>query len=965
MTDWWTSSNESLMGRPCFALVMENHLTAPATYAEDVGQTPEFGDFKRTYANGASAPTTAGAACYHCGARIRGAMFASRSHAFCCQGCLTVFELLTENGLADFYNLSEAAGVRIKGAPQEEVFKYLDEATVRERLVDFADDRMTKATFHIPTIHCIACVWLLENLFRLKPGIGQVQVNFPRKEVSITFATSKLKLSEVVALLASLGYEPELKLSSLDVKPRNGGTRRLWIQLGLAGFAFGNIMLFSISAYLGLDTFAGPGFRKMVGVISLVLALPVVIYSALDYWRAAWTSLRQRLLNIDVPIAAGVAAIFVQSCYEVLSGRGDGYFDSLCGLIFFLLCGRLFQQKTYDRLAFDRDYKSFFPIAVTRRIPLSRPSTTLSQSDGERDGVRGVSSVSRHLEEQVSLAQLAVGDGLIIRNGELIPADAKLVRGPALIDYSFVTGEFEPVEKKPGDYLYAGGRQMGGVIEIETVKAVSQSYLTSLWNQELFRKEKRAALNTLTNIYSQRFTKLVIAIALGAAVFWAFVNPAISVKAFTSVLIVACPCALALAAPFALGTAQRVLARRNVFLKNPFVIETLAKVDAVVFDKTGTLTAAGAGSVAWCGNSRVSLAPGFSPVSAAANKVEPFERLANFAKEETVETVSPSHHTMNTRLKPGANEKSASFSGALSESEERWLFSMTRHSTHPLPVRIGEAIKRDYFPETVRSFLETPGCGMEGSVDGHEIWMGAAAWLEERDVLCSRRREEAEGEQAENPPSYVGGYGGSVVHVAFDGKYRGCFVLTSALRPEMEELIGALRGNYELALLSGDNEREREKFRAVFQSAAHVRFNQSPLNKLNFIEVLQKRGKTVMMLGDGLNDAGALQQSDVGVAVVENVSSFSPASDVILAAGMVSRMADVLHYAKQSVLVVRAAFLISAVYNAVGIAIAARGLLSPVVCAILMPLSSVTVVAFACGAAAWFGSRLGEREARS
>ncbi len=792
-------------------------------------------------------------ACFHCGTRCRGSTFTCADKAFCCHGCLTVFEILSANGLTDFYKLSETAGVRLAATAKKEQFKFLDAPAVRERLVDFSDARLTRVTFHIPSIHCIACVWLLENLFRLKPGLGQTQVNFPRKEVGLAFDPAQVKLSEAVALLASLGYEPELKLSALDAKPRGRGARRLWIQLGLAGFAFGNIMLFSISAYLGLDAYAGPTFRRLVGAISFALALPVVIYSALDYWRAAWTSLRQRLLNIDVPIAVGIAAIFAQSSREVFTGRGDGYFDSLCGLIFFLLCGRLFQQKTYDRLAFDRDYKSFFPLSVTRK--------------------RG------RAEAPVSLSQLAAGDRLILRNGELIPADSKLVSGPALINYSFVTGESEPVEKQPDDYLYAGGRQMGGAIEVEMVKGVSQSYLTSLWNQDAFRKEKRALINQITNTYSQRFTKLVIVVAIGAAVFWGFVNPAVSLKAFTSVLIVACPCALALAAPFALGTAQRVLGRRKVFLKNPYVLETLAQVDSVVFDKTGTLTAAGAGAVHWQG----------LPLSA---------------------------------------------------TEARWLFSMTRHSTHPLPVRIGETLKQDYFPEPVGSFLETPGCGMEGRVDGHEIWMGSAAWLATRGVTTPK-------------------FSGSGVLVVIDGKYRGGFLLTGALRPELARLLSGLPRDCETALLSGDNEKERDRFAAIFGPDALLNFNQSPLDKLEFIKRRQVAGKIVMMVGDGLNDAGALRQADVGVAVVENVSSFSPASDVILAAGMVTQAAEVLCYAKQSLRVVRAAFWISAAYNLVGVAIAASGRLSPVVCAILMPVSSVTIVAFACGAATWLGRELG------
>ncbi len=830
--------------------------------------------------------------CYHCGARCRDASLKREEKAFCCRGCLTVFELLTENGLEAFYGFGDLVGVRVDGRAKGEQFRYLDEPAVREKLVDFSDATLTRATFHLPAIHCIACVWLLENLFRLKSGLGQSQVNFPRKEVAISFETSRVKLSEVAALLASLGYEPELKFSDLERPTKARVPMRLWLQMGIAGFAFGNTMLFSIAGYLGLDAFSGPAFKKLVGFISLALAIPVVTYSALDYWQSAWVSLRQRLLNIGVPITVGIAALFAQSCYEVLSGRGEGYFDSLAGLLFFLLCGKLFQQKTYDRLAFDLDYKSFFPLAVTRRIPLTRPSGTLSPSEGERAGVRGALVSQNDGEERVSLSQVAVDDRLVIRNGELIPADARLIEGPALIDYSFVTGESEPMEKKAGEYLYAGGRQIGGAIEVETVKPVSQSYLTSLWNQEAFRKDKTETLNVVTNTYSQRFTKIVIAIALGAAAGWGFVNPAVSLKVFTSVLIVACPCALALAAPFALGTAQRALARWSVFLKNPYVIETLAQVDAVVFDKTGTLTAAGAASVTWQG------AP-------------------------------------------------------LSEAEERWVYSMTRHSTHPLPARIGEAMAPSHLPELVRSFHETAGCGIEGRVARHEIWLGSAAWLESRGVKVEQASRLFRGRREACPTL------GSAVHIAIDGKYRGRFALGSALRPEAARLIQQLSQRYTLALLSGDNERERQRFSVLFGRDSHLHFNQSPLNKLAFIRELQRERKTVMMVGDGLNDAGALKQSDAGVAVVENISAFSPASDVIMAARMVPRLANVLRFAKQSMGVVRAAFLISTLYNVVGISIAASGRLSPVVCAILMPLSSVTVVAFACGVTAWLGRRVG------
>jgi P-type Cu+ transporter len=811
-----------------------------------------------TAAGQGNAPARESTHCFHCGTRCRADAFKSADHIFCCHGCLTVFELLTATGLTDFYSLDHRAGVRVSAHSPATKFAYLDDPIVRERLVDFSNASITRVTFRLPAIHCIACVWLLENLFRIRAGIGQTQVNFLRKEASITFETDRIKLSELVALLASLCYEPDLKLADLDTNSaaqnRFATPRKLSMQLGVAGFAFGNNMLFSIAIYLGLDAFHGPSVQRLVGYLSMVLALPVLLYSAQDYFRLAWTGLKHKLLTIEVPIAAGILVIFAQSAFEVLTNRGEGYFDSFAGLLFFLLCGRLFQQKTYSRLAFDRDFKSFFPLAITR--------------------------LNADSEESVSLSQLSVGDCLLIRNGELIPADSRLLNGQALIDYSFVTGEADPVEKKSGDLIYAGGRQIGGAIEVQTTKAVSQSYLTSLWNQDAFTKPTAESLDTLINRYSQRFTKIILAIALGSSLFWAFVQPSLSLKALTSVLIVACPCALALAAPFTLGTAIRLLGRRNIFVKSPEVIERLAQIDSIVFDKTGTLTAAGAASI--------------------------------------------------------------QFEGALLSSEEtHWIHSLARHSTHPYSARISEATRTDSTPDPVRSFLEILGCGVEANVCGHEIALGSAQWLRTRAQIPDQSTRNA-----------------SIVHVVIDNTYRGAFFLTSALRRDVQELIPQL-SSYNLSLLSGDNAKERAAFESLFGKSAELRFNQSPATKLEFVHALQSSGCKVMMVGDGLNDAGALKQSNVGVAVVESIGGFSPASDIIIAASVVPRLASVLRFSKGAVRIVRLSFVLSTLYNIVGIAIAAQGLLAPIVCAILMPLSSISVVAFACLATTWYARRAG------
>jgi len=794
------------------------------------------------------------AACFHCGEPCRDDAHRASGHAFCCAGCRTVFELLTENGLDDFYAFGQMSGVKAPDASPAARFHFMDDPAVRRRIIQYTDERLTRVMFRVPAVHCIACVWLLENLFRLRPGIGSTRVNFARKEVSIAFVTGEVQLSEIAALLTSLGYEPDLNLADLDRASARPASRRLWLQMGVAGFAFGNIMLFSVSSYFGLDQFSGPGLKQMFGWISLGLALPVVLYSAADYWKSAWSSARRRCLTIDAPIALGIAAFFLRSAWAVASGEGEGYFDSLTGLVFFLLCGKWFQQKTFDRLAFDRDYKSFFPLSVARR--------------------KGA------VEERAALSEIEIGDRLALRHGELVPADATLREGAAVIDYSFVTGESDPVEKQAGDYIYAGGRQVGGEIEVQTVKKVSQSYLASLWSQEAFRKETRRTFATLTDRYSRRFTWIILSVACGAGLYWTLRNSSLALPSFTAALIVACPCALALAAPFGLGAGQRLLARRKVFLKDATVIEALAAADTIIFDKTGTLSSPGAASAVFDG-------------------------------------------------------------GALNEAEARWIFSLARQSMHPHSSRIADALGGKQIPQRVRAFAETPGSGVEGSVANHRLMLGSMAWLEARGVKLPKKRGEP---------------GGAVVGVAVNGEFRGSFVLTNGLRPEVERLLVRLSRRHELALLSGDNERERVRFAALFPAGSDLRFQQTPLDKLNYVKALQAAGRTVVMVGDGLNDAGALKQSDTGVAVMENINAFSPASDVIVEAGALWRLDEAMRLSRATVSIIRMSFLISAAYNVFGLAIAAQGLLAPVVCAILMPLSSVTVVAFACGAttlAAW------------
>jgi len=513
--------------------------------------------------------------CFHCGDVCDRTVIKYEEKHFCCHGCKTVFDILNENDLSYYYDLQQTPGItpsRIEGK-----YDFLENKVISDKLLEFNEQGIQVVTLLIPSIHCSSCIWVLENLNKLNPAVKTAQVDFPKKTVRVTYSSTNLSLYDLVALLARLGYDPYISLEDASQKKKTTD-RTLIYKLGIAGFAFGNIMFLSFPEYFKVDEFWLERYKHVFRWVMFCFSLPVVFYAGWGYFVSAFKGLRSKILNIDVPIAIGIFVLFVRSSVEIIMNWGSGFFDSLAGLIFFLLLGKFFQQKTYAFLSFERDYKSYFPIAVTRLLKKSVSVDEISTSE------------SLKKEEQAQVYELEKGDRIIIRNSELIPVDAILIKGSALIDYSFVTGEAEPVVKQSGDYLYAGGRQQAGVIELEVLKPVEQSYLTQLWSNEVFSKNKQSGFESLTDQISKRFTITLLLIAFIATTFWLFYDTSVALNVFTSVLIVACPCAIALAAPFTLGNLLRIFGRNKCYIKNSKVIEQLSHINTVVFDKTGTLT---------------------------------------------------------------------------------------------------------------------------------------------------------------------------------------------------------------------------------------------------------------------------------------------------------------------------------------------------------------------------------------
>ncbi|NOZ08646.1 MAG: HAD-IC family P-type ATPase [FCB group bacterium] len=794
----------------------------------------------------------AGKICFHCGEPVTSPGIRSAEKYFCCNGCKQVFLLLNESNLYSYYDLNPAPGKTAREPGNKSRFAYLEDPTVIDRLTLRSEGDLTTAIFKIPSIHCSSCVYVLEKLYKLEPGIKSSGVDFLRKEVSLKYAASETSLRKVVELLASIGYEPQIDTADAKNTIRSDSRRDLYIKIGIAGFAFGNIMLLSLPDYLAIRNPVDPPLQTLFRVLSLLLALPVLLVSARGYFKSALTGLRQGLINIDFPVSLGILSLFGRSVYEIFTGAGAGYMDSFVALVFLLLLGKLFQEKSYATLSFERDFRSYFPVSVIKKTP-----------EGEVN---------------IPLSKLKIGDRILIRNGEIIPADSILIRSDTRIDYSFVTGESNPVKKTAGELLYAGGRQVGGAIEVDVVKPVSQSYLTRLWNKDLYRKHQKSHLLSLTDRVSRNFTAGVVLIALAAGFYWLWQDFPRAVNAFTAVLIVACPCALALSAPFTLGTAMRVMGKNQFYLKNVNVIEALERIDTIIFDKTGTLTYSGKSAV---------------------------------------------------RFIPAAGQKE------LTPPEQKRVRSLVRHSSHPLSQSLYGWLSGADLLE-VRDYREVPGQGIEGFIEGHHVKVGSAEFTGAAQKVTA----------------------GSSVWIAQDDKCRGYFRFSNEYREGLGTTLERLSKNYTIALLSGDNDRERESLLRYF-TAEDLHFDQSPFDKLKFISEKQRSGARVLMIGDGLNDAGSLKQSDVGVSISEDKNAFSPACDGILAAGEFAELPDFLLLSKDAGRIIRMSFLISFLYNSIGIGFAVTGNLSPLISAVLMPVSSVSVVAFSTLVTRFSGRRRG------
>ena len=791
--------------------------------------------------------------CYHCGELCSNKKIAIDTKYFCCKGCKMVYEILNQNELCTYYDLNATPGLAQKVHVRADKFEFLDDSTIAQKLISFTDGKQTQLTFYLPQMHCSSCLWLLENVGKINKGILSSRVNFTKKEAFIIFDNAQTTLRAVVETLTAIGYEPHISLQDVTVDKLSSSSNKRLYKIGIAGFCFTNIMMMSFPEYFSIGGYLEKEIGSALHYFIVLLSLPVIFYCATEFFETAWKGLKNQFLNIDVPIALAIAITFLRSLYELISGTGSGYLDSMSGIVFLMLVGRLVQDRTYRSISFDRDFKSFFPIAVKVK----------------RDG--------RFIP--VSVEQIKVDDIIQIHANELIPVDALLSKGLAEIDYSFVSGESIPVTKQIGELVYAGGKQLGANLELIVVKEVSQSYLTNLWNKDIFKNEKQSV--SFIHQLSKYFTFIVLAIGAIAAAYWYVqAKPLLMWNALTTILIVACPCALLLSATFTNGNILRILSKHKFYLRHPDVIEDIAGVNHIVFDKTGTLTQ----------NKKVKIA---------------YEGIA------------------------------------LTQDQTNIVGNLLAQSSHPLSRIVLEHLGEIQFSD-ISSFKNVVGKGIEGWVNDQHIKIGSATFVQVPKM--------SEAESAE----------GSAVYIKIDEQILGVFRIKNSYRLGFAQLIQQLKAKYKIGILSGDNDTEANYLQHILGADAELLFNQHPEEKLAYIQHLQEvRQANVMMIGDGLNDAGALRQSNVGIALTEGTNNFSPAADGILDASQFARLDQFIAFAKSGQKIIMTSFVLSIFYNIIGLYFAVQGTLSPLVAAILMPTSSLTIILITYGMSEWLAHRKG------
>jgi Cu2+-exporting ATPase len=757
---------------------------------------------------------------------------------FCCAGCRTAFAILHQHGLDRYYDFAEQRGVpvRVTGRSYEE----FDHPAFHQLYVRARADGLSEVELYLEGVHCASCVWLVERVPLIVQGVASTELEIRRSMARVIWNPASVPLSAVARGLDSLGYPPHPFRGVARDAIRRREDRAMLVRIGVAGAIAVNTMLAALALYSGWIGGMEHEYERFFRWISFALVTPALLWPGRVFFQSAFAALRARTLHMDVPIALALAAGYVQGAMNTVRDYGPVYFDGLAMLIFLLLVGRYLQQRG-QRAAADSAELLYSLTPSTARVV-------------EPDG-----SI-RELPPQA----LVPGMIIDVRAGESLGADGVVVSGRTQIDSSLLTGESRPVAAVEGERVFAGTLNIAAPIRVRVEEAGETSRVAKIMRQVEESSRRRAPVVATANRIAGHFVAAVLALAVITFVGWSFVNPARAVDNAIALLIVTCPCALALSTPLAVSVAIGRAARSGVFIKGGDALEQLATPGQLYLDKTGTITESRTALVAWHG----------------PDWVRPL------------------------------------------------VLALEEGSSHPIAVAFRSAwTALDAVP--VSESVHAVGGGIRGRVDGHDVVVGSPAFVN------SRTHGDAPAIDASLTP----------VLVAVDGAIVGAAAIGDPVRFDAAESIARLRAaGWSVSILSGDAPSVvRHVADQVGVAAEACTGGASPETKLNMIEAARARG-SVVMVGDGINDAAAIAAASVGVGVHGGAEACLASADIYLTEPGLRSLVQLTEGASRTMRVIRRNLAFSLLYNVIGAGLAMRGLLTPLVAAILMPASSLTVV---------------------
>ena len=798
-------------------------------------------------------------ACAHCWLELPAKpVVDGDGRSFCCVGCSAVFSAIQAAGLGAFYDERELDAARATPArPSGRRFSELDDPDFARTFERHADGSLG-VELQLEGVHCAACVWLVESLPRVTPGVRDARLDFGRATASVRWDPNGTRLSNVARALDRLGYTPHA-LGRVDAGKRS--QRALLMRLGVAGAIAGNIMLMALALYSGAESSAEAGYAEFFRWGSFLLSLPAVFYCALPFYRGALASLRTRMPSMDLPIAIGISVGFASGAINTLRGQGEIYFDTIATLIFLLLVGRWLGQRHQRRASIAADVALALAPSVARLV-----------EGAERREVRSEA--------------VPAGACVEVLAGERIPVDGRIETGESTLDVRLLTGESSPVEVKPGDRVYAGTENLGGPLVVRAERVGTRTRVGELVTSMQRAQRERAPIVRAADRIAGRFVVAVLVLAALTLAAWGHVDPSRAVDQAVALLVVTCPCALGMATPLAVSVALARAARRGILVKGGEVLEALARPATIIFDKSGTLTVGRPELVDWHG-----------PLDLA-----------------------------------------------------RCVSAAERGCDHPLARAFQHA-----FPITeeqpVESLERWTGAGLRARVAGRELVVGTLVLMDEVGVEVPRAfRLEAMAHASA---------GLTPVLVAENGRVTGLAAFGDALRPDaLTSLRELAKTQRSMIVLSGDHPLVVERVCRDLPVTV-ARGGVSPERKLAEVSARVQRGEPVIMVGDGVNDAAAMSAATVGFAVHGGAEASLLAASVFSTEPGVLPVLEAVRGARLTLQAIHRGLAFSLAYNALGVALAMTGVLSPLVAAVMMPISSLTVVTSALRSRAFESSPVG------